>query len=251
MIKSKSSSREEILEHLWIHEVEEKEAPITENDLNKKVIDHDLDVKRVIADLEEEGSISIKNGLISLTDRGLSSGFQVVRCHRLAERLLADVLDLSHEQLDSAACGFEHAITEDVAESICTLLGHPSSCPHGKYIPPGRCCNKKSMIAKAAIVSLADVEPGHEGIVSYISTRKHNRLQKLMGFGVLPGALVTVIRNSPGIVLQVDETIIALENAVVRDIYLRKVKKTNKSISFVSRPPFRRRMRHRLGWKKD
>jgi Mn-dependent DtxR family transcriptional regulator len=67
----------------------------------------------------------------------------VIRRHRLAERLFTDTLSLRDDaQIESNACTFEHILSPEVTEKICTFLGHPRQCPHGSPIPPGPCCEQ-------------------------------------------------------------------------------------------------------------
>jgi DtxR family Mn-dependent transcriptional regulator len=71
-----------------------------------------------------------------LTRSGKPEAALAIRRHRLGERLLADVLKAEDELLEEQACRLEHALFDGLDESICTLLGHPQFCPHGKPIPP-------------------------------------------------------------------------------------------------------------------
>jgi DtxR family Mn-dependent transcriptional regulator len=171
------------------------------------------------------GDIIIKENQIFLTESGKFKGQQVVRRHRLAERLFIDVLDLPPEKINSAACSFEHVLNEDVEENICILLGHPSVCPHNKPIPTGNCCAKMLITTPPAVITLENVKPGHKAIIAYITTKKYERLQKLMSLGVLPGSKIHILRKSPGTVIKIDETVIAIEPAVTSSIFLRKVVK--------------------------
>jgi len=72
-----------------------------------------------------------------LTAEGRELARNVVRRHRLAERLLVDLLDVGREDVEGPACRFEHVLNQGVDDRICTLLGHPPTCPHGKLIPRG------------------------------------------------------------------------------------------------------------------
>ena len=79
--------------------------------------------------------------VIELTERGRQRAEDIVRRHRLAERLFTDTLHVKDAaEVESQACKFEHVLSEDAADRICALLGHPVSCPHGAPIPKGKCC---------------------------------------------------------------------------------------------------------------
>ncbi len=220
-------NEEELLEYLWLffNEKNENEESVHIGKVTEELIEHNFNVMKIIETLHGRGDIRSEEGKVKLTKSGELRGKSVVRRHRLAERLLTDVLDVSSEILDTAACAFEHVLTEDVENKVCTLLGHPHFCPHNRPIPKGSCCESGILEISSAIVALNQVKSNHEATVAYISTKKYARLQKLMGFGVLPGTILEILRKSPGTVIKLDETIIALESDVISDIYVRKVKK--------------------------
>jgi putative ABC transport system ATP-binding protein len=79
--------------------------------------------------------------VVELTPRGRQRAADIIRRHRLAERLFTDSLALESEsEIEQQACKFEHILSPEATEKICTFLGHPRTCPHGAPIPPGRCC---------------------------------------------------------------------------------------------------------------
>ncbi len=79
-------------------------------------------------------------GRPTLTEASRGRARDLVRRHRLAERLFQDTFQLKRESLEPTACAFEHVLSEEVTESICHYLRHPATCPHGKPIPRGTCC---------------------------------------------------------------------------------------------------------------
>jgi putative ABC transport system ATP-binding protein len=79
--------------------------------------------------------------VVEMTERGRQRAADIIRRHRLAERLFTDSLALESEsEIEQQACKFEHILSPEATEKICTFLGHPRTCPHGAAIPPGRCC---------------------------------------------------------------------------------------------------------------
>ncbi len=79
--------------------------------------------------------------IVELTERGRHKAADIIRRHRLAERLFTDSLALESETaIEEQACKFEHILSPEATEKICTFLGHPRTCPHGAPIPPGSCC---------------------------------------------------------------------------------------------------------------
>jgi DtxR family Mn-dependent transcriptional regulator len=92
---------------------------------------------------------------LRLTSKGRELATTVVRRHRLAERLLVDVIGLEWEKVHREADLWEHVISEDVEEKLVELLGDPATCPHGNPIP-----GSHNRYDTKAHVSLADAEPG-------------------------------------------------------------------------------------------
>ena len=103
----------------------EEVAKIVKAGVNGNIIDNLLNKKFIVKE----------NYKIKLTETGEEIGKQLTRRHRLTERLLADVLEFDRQSIEKIACDLEHNISTDLADSICTLLGHPTQCPHGNPIP--------------------------------------------------------------------------------------------------------------------
>lgn len=94
--------------------------------------------------------VSIGDGsvIIEMTQRGRQRAADIIRRHRLAERLFTDSLAMDSEtEIEQQACKFEHILSPEATDKICTFLGHPKTCPHGAPIPPGWCCAKNRDIA--------------------------------------------------------------------------------------------------------
>jgi len=97
-------------------------------------------------DALKPSSVSVGDGglIVKLTDRGRKKAADIIRRHRLAERLFTDSLALDSEtEIEQQACKFEHILSPEATEKICTFLGHPRTCPHGAPIPRGACCEKQ------------------------------------------------------------------------------------------------------------
>jgi putative ABC transport system ATP-binding protein len=79
--------------------------------------------------------------VVEFTEPGRRRAADIIRRHRLAERLFTESLGMQDEaEIEQQACKFEHVLSPDATEKICTFLGHPKTCPHGAPIPPGICC---------------------------------------------------------------------------------------------------------------
>jgi len=81
--------------------------------------------------------------IVEFTPRGRQRAADIIRRHRLAERLFTDSLALDSEsEIEQQACKFEHILSPEATDKICAFLGHPRTCPHGAAIPPGPCCGR-------------------------------------------------------------------------------------------------------------
>jgi putative ABC transport system ATP-binding protein len=97
-------------------------------------------------------SASVGDGtlIVELTERGRERAGSIIRRHRLAERLFTDSLAMDSEsEIEQQACKFEHILSPEATDKICTFLAHPRTCPHGAPIPPGVCCGRSSEFAAA------------------------------------------------------------------------------------------------------
>ena len=207
-----SDRAEEILETLWMHTEEEKQEPV------------DLGVARgesAIDELLKSGYINLVSDKVALTEKGRTEGSQIVRRHRLAERLFADVLDIKKELIHPVSCQFEHLLHQGIEENICILLGHPKTCPHGKPIPEGECCRTSRETIGRVISSLANLKVNQKGKVAYIHTKDHKKLQKLMAMNILPGMEITLIQNFPSYVFQIGQSQFAIDKELAENIFVR------------------------------
>jgi DtxR family Mn-dependent transcriptional regulator len=171
--------------------------------------------------LESEKFLSVDDsGRIKLLAEGRQIAERIIRRHRLAERLLCDVLGYQVEDSEAAACEYEHVLAEGITNSICTLLGHPRYCPHNKPIPEGECCRLASRALSPIAVSCDQLQVGESARIAYFSTKEHSRLLKLSALGITPGVTLKLIQKWPACVVQCEETEIAFEPDVARNIYV-------------------------------
>jgi DtxR family Mn-dependent transcriptional regulator len=89
--------------------------------------------------------VELRGADVELTPRGENRARDVVRRHRLAERLFLDTFAVDDSVAHAQACKFEHIISPELDQKICEFLGHPKTCPHGNPIPPGTCCPAKCL----------------------------------------------------------------------------------------------------------
>ncbi len=179
----------------------------------------------VFKDLEIEGFLKpLKPGAyVEFSEKGYKRAYDLTRRHRLTERLLVDVLHMDRSKVDYDACMFEHIISKELEENICTLLGHPETCPHGSRILPGECCKNKISKVERVIFKLSELNHGECGRVSYIQTQAHPAMHKIMASGLVPGLEIRVHRSFPAYIIEFEHTQLAIENEVADNIYVRKI----------------------------
>lgn len=159
--------------------------------------------------------ITLEKGTITLTDSGEEIARRLIRAHRIAERMVYDVLGGDFE---TGACEFEHVVNQALVDSICILLGHPTECPHGMPIPPGDCCRERTELARSPVVSLTTLKVGQAARVAYVVTQSDEQLHKLDGFHVRPGAIIRLHQTYPAFVIECEGAHIAVDEPVAASI---------------------------------
>ena len=138
---------DEVLEHLWTRT--EKSTHIESHDFTE------VQWRRLINTMAQIGLVTTENGKDGFTPKGYTRARNVIRRHRLAERLFRDVLSIQDEaEIESSACKFEHILSPEVTDRMCTLMGHPEACPHGSPIPRGECCTSNRLPDTADLTSM-------------------------------------------------------------------------------------------------
>ena len=211
-----SDRAEEILEALWIV-VEEKGEVYAERDKIRIAEDDPA-----YDELTSLAFIEVKEGRVYLRPEGKEEGRKTIRRHRLAERLMMDVFNIRGEAGDDKACQFEHLLTEGVDTKLCTMLNHPATCPHGKPIPPGECCEEARRRGDLGVVPLTELKSGEEGEIAYILTEDDKKMQKLLAMGVLPGNRINLIQSFPSYIFRVGFSEFAIDSAMAREIFVRR-----------------------------
>jgi len=173
----------------------------------------------LISSIERTGLITVSDGEIHLTEKGKSEAGPIIRRHRLAERLLADILGMTPEETEESACEYEHVLAPGLTEAICTLLGHPRECPHGSPIPEGECCKRADVSIQAAVKPLDQMNVGDTVKVSYIKSDDHIIINKLYSHGISSGKTIKIRQKFPSFVLQIDNSQVALEKSVAENIF--------------------------------
>ncbi len=134
----------------------------------------------------------VARGEVRLTRKGLEIAVRVLRRHRLAERLLTDVLGMKWEDVHEEACMLEHAISARVEERLIALLNQPTTCPHGHPIPPADLSDPVRVG-----VPLAQLEEGTSAIICGVTDEVPEILRYLGDLGLRPGAAVRIREKAP------------------------------------------------------
>lgn len=206
-----NETAQKLLEQLWVITNEENGPGLVVNDSMPDEID----------ELIQLGLAKRSNGHLTLTAAGQPKAAQVVRRRRLAERLLTDLLTTEDALLNEQTCRLEHDLFDGLTDKICTLLGHPRFCPHGKPIPPGECCRQKRRSVEQLIAPLSELQAGQRGYIAYLQMHNPQRLQKLMAMGVLPGVPITLLRRFPSFVFEANYSQFAVDEEIAADIFVR------------------------------
>jgi len=169
--------------------------------------------------LVSEGMIaaSDEGRKVSLTSTGLAHARRLIRAHRIAERLIYDVLGGEYE---SGACQFEHIVAPELVDSICILLGHPRECPHGMPIPEGECCRRSTKTYENSVTPLTELKVGRTARVAYVHSGDHQRLHRIDSFQIRPGASVKVHQTYPSYVIECEGAQIALDESIAAAIFV-------------------------------
>ncbi len=210
-----SEKAEEIMEALWVAVEEGRNyCPVEE----MKIAQNDP----AYQELKGQALIEVRDDRVYLRPEGREEAKKNIRRHRLAERLMMDVLNIPGKAGDDKACEFEHLLQEGVESKVCATLNHPVTCPHGKAIPPGECCQEARSRGDLGVVSLTELKAHEKGEIAYLQTADSSRLQKLMALGVLPGNSIQLIQSYPSYVFRVGFSEFAIDETMARDIFVRR-----------------------------
>jgi DtxR family Mn-dependent transcriptional regulator len=183
----------------------------------------DVEARSILRLMIKDDLFQMDGDRMILKERGEEKAREIIRRHRLTERLLHEIFEMSEEEVEEEACKLEHILSPTVTESVCTFLGHPPTCIHGKPIPRGECCTKFKKEMKPLVIPLEELGLGEEGRIVFIAPKSHQRLDRLSSLGIVPGSIVRMHQKNPSHVLQIGETTLAVDRDIVKDIYVKKV----------------------------
>ncbi|NKY88001.1 metal-dependent transcriptional regulator [Nocardia veterana] len=164
-------------------------------------------VSQTVARMERDGLLMVAGDRhLELTDKGRAMAVAVMRKHRLAERLLVDVIGLDWQNVHAEACRWEHVMSEEVELRLLEVLNHPTTSPYGNPIPGLDELGVNSPNSgDEKLVRLSDLPPGQVSAVVIRRLSEHIQadpdvIGQLREAGVVPDARVTV-ETKPGVVI--------------------------------------------------
>ncbi len=175
----------------------------------------------VLKTLEKDSWIGVRGQEVELLPKGEKRAKELIRRHRLSLRMFQDLFDLKGAEAE--ACKFEHILSAEVTDSVCTFLGHPPNAPDGKPIPRGECCSMFKREVRPLVGPLAELLPGEEAKIVFMTPGSHSRLDRLTAMGVVPGSMVKLHQKKPSYVIQLGETMVAVDKEITREIFVKKV----------------------------
>ena len=173
-------------------------------------------VSEMVHRLERDGLLHLdERKEVRLTERGLSEASRVVRRHRLAERMLVDLLGYEWWKTHEEAERIEHAMSPEMEERLVRVLGDPQTCPHGNPMPgttprPTRPLERLAAGERAAVERIPDQFEHEPGFLKYLDTQ-----------GVRPGVMIEMVERRPGLLrVSVDGTIRSLRPDCAQKVWL-------------------------------
>ncbi len=190
--KDVSPTLEEYLEA--IYKLERKNGAAKTSELAKMLNVALGTITNTIESMEKQNLIKHKpyKG-VNLTRKGRRIAIDVIRRHRLSERLLTDILKIDWSKAHNIACKLEHAISDrDIIRRLDEVLGKPKTCPHGNPIP-----SEDGEILEEELEVLVDLNPGERGVITRIVYEDPELLEYLASIGLVPGVNIQVKEKAP------------------------------------------------------
>ena len=151
-------------------------------------------VSEMVHRLERDGLLRLdERKEVRLTDRGQVAASSIIRRHRLAERMLVDLLGYEWWKTHEEAERIEHAMSPEMEERLVRVLGDPQTCPHGNPMPgttprPTRPLERLGVGERAKVERIPDQFEHEPGFLEYLDTQ-----------GVRPGVTLEMIEQRPGV----------------------------------------------------
>ena len=166
-------------------------------------------VSQTVARMERDGLLTVEGDRhLQLTDEGNRLATRVMRKHRLAERLLTDVIGLDWELVHAEACRWEHVMSETVERRLIELLDHPTESPYGNPIPGLDELGESALgeefmegVESLAQAAGPDESRVHVRRISEEMQKDETLMSALRRAGALPGKTITVVATDEGVLI--------------------------------------------------
>jgi DtxR family Mn-dependent transcriptional regulator len=201
-----------------IHELGEEGMVVIQARLAERLGHSAPAVSEMIKRLRDEGYVEARGRSLILTDQGRLVAESVVRKHRLAERLLTDIIGLPWEKAHLEAGRWEHVISDEVEERLVEVLGHPTTCPHGNPIPGAGG-------EEPALVALSESRRGDHVRLARVTEQVEidlPSLSYLSAHGFVPGVEAIVASRAPDgtLILDLGARTIALGPGLAQQLFV-------------------------------
>ncbi|QNG19070.1 metal-dependent transcriptional regulator [Rhodococcus triatomae] len=167
-------------------------------------------VSQTVARMERDGLLTVAGDRhLELTDKGRTLAVSVMRKHRLAERLLVDVIGLKWEDVHAEACRWEHVMSEEVERRLVEVLDNPTTSPYGNPIPGlAELGLERPVATDEKLIRLTDLPQGEPTAVVVRRLAEHVQsdpevIGRLREAGVVPDARVVVENKSGAVTITV------------------------------------------------
>ncbi|HEV8672250.1 MAG TPA: metal-dependent transcriptional regulator [Candidatus Limnocylindria bacterium] len=173
-------------------------------------------VSEMVHRMERDGLLQLDGRKeVRLTERGMTAASSIIRRHRLAERMLVDLLGYEWWKTHEEAERIEHAMSPEMEERLVRVLGDPQTCPHGNPMPgttprPTRPLERLATGERAPVERIPDQFEHEPGFLEYLDTQ-----------GVRPGVVLEMIERRPGLLrVSVDGTVRSLRPDCGQKVWL-------------------------------
>ncbi|HXW78557.1 MAG TPA: metal-dependent transcriptional regulator [Acidimicrobiales bacterium] len=204
-----------------IFNLEEEGSQVIQARLAERVGHSAPTVSEMVHRLKEAGYVEVTGRALSLTVEGRALATGVIRKHRLAERLLTDVIGLPWHKVHAEADRWEHVISDDVEARLVEVLGNPTTCPHGNPIPGSGAGPEPATV-------LAEAHVGDRVRLLRVTELVENDLEALVYLdehAFVPGSEATVVAQGPDgtLVLEVGDGTVVLGTSLAGQLYVATV----------------------------
>lgn len=210
-----------------IIDLEEEGIPPFRARISERIGHSGPTVSQTVARMERDGLVVVEaDRQLALTPKGRTKAIHVTRKHRLAERLLADVIGLDWSLVHEEACRWEHVMSENVERRLIAMLGKPTESPYGNPIPAMKeLGGPEAEDFLTGVIRITDEASPASGILRRIGEPAQfdpALLKKFKDAGLMPGARITVSKESEGYRLEsaAPHGVVVVSDEVAHHLYL-------------------------------